>query len=102
MYVIQVFIANLAQELDTEDRQGSSVPAEPPAPGNIPKRSGAQSEHRSCVLILGLFRFFITIKLEKLEHDLPTEDSRASKEEASKPKFGAQERHLEDSAFKML
>ena len=44
----------------------------------------------------------MTMNMKKLEHDLPTEDSRASKEEASTLEFGAQERHLEDSAFKML
>ena len=38
---------------------------------------------------------------EKLERELPTEDSRASREESSKPKFGAQERHLMDSGYKM-
>ena len=40
--------------------------------------------------------------MKKLERELPIEDSRAPREEGSKPKFGAQERHLEDSAFKML
>ena len=36
------------------------------------------------------------MKMKKPEHDLATKDSRAFEDEDSKPKFGAQERHLED------